>query len=65
MNKTTFSSICEYPGQPRTTVTVETDATHLDDLLLAFKGFLLASGYSIDGEIEIVGHKDGQAPKSL
>lgn len=37
-----------------TNVLIQTETVILDDLLESFKEFLLASGYSIKGDIEIV-----------
>lgn len=59
MNKTTFTNVCSYPGQPETCVSIETDADNLNGLLSAFKCFLLASGYVFEGDIDIV--NDGES----
>jgi len=43
-----------YGGQPRETVTVVSEAQDLGELNDVYRRFLLATGFAIDGEIEVV-----------
>lgn len=52
--KYTFKCEIDYPNQPKTTITVETDAVALDDILRIVSGFLKAAGFVFDGELDLV-----------
>jgi hypothetical protein len=54
MNKITFSSIYDYPGQPVSTVENTTDAETLTEILKSFECFLRGAGFVFDGAIEVV-----------
>ena len=47
-----------YGGQPRETVTIVSEAQDLGELNDVYRRFLLATGFAIDGEIEVVPEDD-------
>ena len=53
MSKYTFR--CVYDN---TIIELQTEEVYLPDLLVQIKGFLQASGFTIDGELEVVEQED-------
>lgn len=48
--KTTFKIEYDYPNQPKRTITHETDAVGLADLIENFEDFLRGAGFQLQGQ---------------
>lgn len=61
----TFSCTHDYPNQPETTITVQTDAVSLDDITTTFQDFLRGCGFHFSGEVTIVTEEDTTDQKEM
>ena len=52
--KTTIITTFDYEGQPKSTITHETDAVTLDEILQSVEDHLNGCGFKIDGRLDIV-----------
>jgi len=56
--KTTFITMYDYEGQPKSMITHETEADGLDDLIQAFEDHLRGCGFLIEGRLDIVNEEE-------
>jgi len=56
--KTTIITTFDYEGQPKSTITHETDAVTLDEILQSVEDHLKGCGFQIVGRLDVVDEEE-------